>query len=77
MECIHCRGRMERSSAPFSIDRKGYHLSWDSIPAWVCTQCGEPYFEPTQVDVIQRTLTSLDQETAALLQSGGKTDSAA
>ncbi len=36
---------MKKGFAPFSADRKGYHISWDSIPTWVCTQCGEPYFE--------------------------------
>lgn len=37
MECLHCKGRMERKTAPFSLDRKEYHVSWDAIPAWVCT----------------------------------------
>ena len=45
MKCIHCSGRMKKSVAPFHIDRKGYHLSLDAVPAWVCTQCGEPLFE--------------------------------
>ena len=33
MECIHCKGRMVRGTAPFSLDRKGYHVSWDAVPA--------------------------------------------
>lgn len=45
MECIHCKGRMVRGVAPFSTDRKGYHVAWDAVPAWICHQCGEPYFE--------------------------------
>ena len=24
MECIYCKGRMVRGTAPFSLDRKGY-----------------------------------------------------
>ena len=43
MECMHCKGRMVRGTAPFSLDRNGYHVSWDAIPAWVCSQCGEPF----------------------------------
>jgi YgiT-type zinc finger domain-containing protein len=61
---------MVRSTAPFSSDRNGYHVAWDAIPAWVCTQCGEPFFESREVDIIQRALTELDRETAALASGG-------
>ncbi len=50
MKCIHCKRKMQRSSAPFHIDRKNYHLLLDSVPAWICTQCGEVYFEETEVN---------------------------
>jgi len=70
MNCIHCKGQMTRSFAPFSLDRKGYHVSWDAVPAWVCTQCGEPYFESREVDRIQKALKGLDQESAALTAAG-------
>jgi YgiT-type zinc finger domain-containing protein len=52
MECIHCKGRMKRGTAPFSMDRNGYHVSWDAIPAWVCSQCEEPFFESREVELI-------------------------
>ncbi|MEO7862458.1 MAG: YgiT-type zinc finger protein, partial [Nitrospirales bacterium] len=52
MECIHCKGRMGKGTAPFSLDRTGYYVSWDAVPAWVCTQCGEPYFESREVELI-------------------------
>lgn len=64
MQCIHCQGKMERSTAPFSVDRKGDHVSWDAIPAWVCTQCGEPYFESCEVERIQKALAALEREAA-------------
>jgi YgiT-type zinc finger domain-containing protein len=70
MECIHCKGKMARSTAPFSLDRKGYHVSWDAIPAWVCTQCGEPFFESREVELIQKALAALDRESAALVAAG-------
>ncbi len=66
MKCIHCKGEMERKTAPFQIDRKGYHLLFDAIPAWVCTQCGEAYFEEAEVDAIQEVLKKLDEETEHL-----------
>ena len=70
-ECVHCRGEMQRGSAPFSVDRSGYHVSWDALPAWVCTQCGEPYFEATVVEAIQKTLRGIDETTSALAIATG------
>ena len=61
MECLHCKGQMEPGTAPFSVDRRGYHVHWDAIPAWVCTQCGEPFFETREVNEIQRALDALDK----------------
>ena len=60
MECLHCKGRLVKGTAPFAIDHGGYHLHWDAVPAWVCTQCGEPLFEGREVDVIQETIKALD-----------------
>lgn len=67
MECLHCKGRLVKGTAPFSVDRGGYHLHWDAIPAWVCTQCGEPLFEGHEVDVIQEAIRALDRESEKLL----------
>jgi YgiT-type zinc finger domain-containing protein len=76
MECLHCKGRMERRTAQFSLDRKGYHVSWDAIPAWVCTQCGEPYFEAKEVELIQKALTAMEREGASLVGTApGSTNS--
>jgi YgiT-type zinc finger domain-containing protein len=70
MECIHCKGQMKRGTAPFGLDRNGYHVSWDAVPAWVCTQCGESFFEAREVDLIQNALRELDRESAALSTAG-------
>lgn len=69
MECAYCKGRMEKGTAPLTVNRKGYHAHWESIPAWVCVQCGEAYFEPRQVELIQKALSCLDRETDALVAS--------
>lgn len=65
MQCIHCRGDMKRAHAPFSVDRNGYHIRWDAVPAWVCEQCGESYFESAEVERIQRSLVALDGDVEA------------
>ncbi len=65
MECFHCKGKMVKGNAPFSADRNGYHISWESIPAWVCSQCGEALFEENEVNHIQKALQQIDRETVA------------
>jgi YgiT-type zinc finger domain-containing protein len=67
---MHCQGQMERGNAPFHIDRKGIHLSLDAVPAWVCRQCGEPFFEAQEVDCIQAILQAVDQHAERLRKTG-------
>ena len=74
MECVHCKSLMLRGNAPLSVTRNGYHVSWAAIPAWVCTQCGEPYFETREVELIQKALVDLDRR-SALLTGTALTDS--
>jgi len=57
---------MVKSSTSFHIDRPGLHLTLDEVPAWVCQQCGETYFEEKEVDSIQELLQTLDEKTRAL-----------
>ena len=69
MSCAHCGGRLRRGAAPFHADRAGYHVHWDAIPAWVCSQCGEAAFDSKEVDAIQAALSHLDAYTPQLSQS--------
>ena len=66
MECFHCKGLMKKYKTPFSIDRNGYHISWEAIPAWVCTQCGESLLEENEAKHIQKALEQIDYETYAI-----------
>lgn len=63
MECLYCQGKMERGITPFHVDRKGYHLTLDAIPAWVCMQCGEVYFEEAEIEAIQEVIRAIEQRT--------------
>jgi YgiT-type zinc finger domain-containing protein len=67
MKCVHCHAAMKRGTAPFEVDRHGYHLRFDAVPAWVCAQCGEPYFEEREVDRIQRAIKALDRQAGKIL----------
>jgi YgiT-type zinc finger domain-containing protein len=66
MECSYCKAQMKKGTAPFSINRNGYHISWDAISAWVCEQCGESLLETQEVNIIQSALAVLDRETVLL-----------
>lgn len=69
MKCMYCRGEMRQGTAPFHIDREGCHLTLDQVPAWVCVQCGEAYFEEQEVDAIQSLIRAIDEEVARLATS--------
>ena len=70
MKCVHCRGNMKKGTAPFHIDRKGCHLMLESVPAWVCEQCGEAYFEEKEVNAIQDLIQSIENKTQGLVAAG-------
>ena len=70
MKCVHCRGKMKEGTAPFHIDRKGCHLMLESVPAWVCEQCGEAYFEEEEVNAIQDLIQSIEHKTQGLVAAG-------
>jgi YgiT-type zinc finger domain-containing protein len=53
---------MEKTSVSYTIDRKGYHLFIEKIPAYVCTQCGERYFEEKEVQAIQEMLKTFEEK---------------
>jgi len=66
MKCMHCQGKMKHGKAPFEIEKNGYRLRLERIPAWICTQCGEIYFEERSVDSIQKVIQAVDRQTEQL-----------
>jgi YgiT-type zinc finger domain-containing protein len=66
MKWTYCKGEMRRGTGPFHIDREGCHVTLDQVPAWVCGQCGETYFEEQEVDTIQTLICAIDEKAAKL-----------
>jgi YgiT-type zinc finger domain-containing protein len=64
---MYCKGEMQKGSAPMHVDRPGCHLTLDNVPAFVCSQCGEAYFEGEAVDALQDLIRSIEQRSAALI----------
>jgi hypothetical protein len=54
MKCLYCQAPVERGTAEVRLNRNGYQLSWQSVPAWVCTRCEQPYFEPQDLEMVRR-----------------------
>ncbi len=61
LNCIMCNGRLERALIPYTVNRRGYHLYVEKVPAHVCTQCGEKYFDETEATAIQQALISFEK----------------
>lgn len=60
---------MKQGTAPLHIDRNGCHVTIDNVPAWVCQQCGEAYFEEQEVDAIQDLIRTIDKKANKLTLS--------
>jgi hypothetical protein len=59
MKCLRCNGPVERGAAPVSVERNGYRIVWVSVPAWICTRCELPYFEPREVERVRTAVKAL------------------
>lgn len=61
MECYVCKGDLKPGRTTYTVNRAGYHLLVDDVPAWICQQCGEPAFEEKAVETLQGLLTTIDE----------------
>lgn len=43
--CEFCQGKMERCAVRVRFPFRGETIYVDKVPAWVCTKCGEQYFD--------------------------------
>lgn len=68
MKCLICKGDLKRGEAPYTINRKNYHLIINNLPAWICENCSEPLFESEEVDVIQDIIKSTDDKLEKLVK---------
>ena len=59
MRCLRCQGPVERGTAAVRVERSGYRLAWEKVPAWVCSRCELAYFEPAEVETVRRALRNL------------------
>jgi len=66
MECVVCHGTFERGRTTYTVNRKGYHLIIDRVPAWICRQCGEVLFDEETIEAIQAMLCEVEKQAESL-----------
>jgi YgiT-type zinc finger domain-containing protein len=60
MECPHCQGSLRAGKTSYTVNRNGYHLIIDEVPALICEQCHDPLFTENAVRLVQRMIRTLD-----------------
>jgi len=66
LKCHFCGGQLVRTKVPYTVHRNGYHLVVDSVPGWLCKQCGETYFEEAAVNGIQKAVRTLEAKVPSI-----------
>jgi YgiT-type zinc finger domain-containing protein len=52
-ECNVCHGKIKFTLTNYTQPYKDQIVIVENVPAWVCEQCGETYFDPEVVERIQ------------------------
>lgn len=60
MDCPNCQGEVHPGSTSYTVNRNGYHLIIDDVPALVCDQCHDPLFAEDTVRLVQQMIRALD-----------------
>ncbi|MGA8265543.1 MAG: YgiT-type zinc finger protein [Ignavibacteriaceae bacterium] len=66
MVCLKCYCDTERKFSPFNIKRESFELTFKEVPSWVCPTCNEVYFDESDVEILHKTVTSLDEQSVKL-----------
>jgi YgiT-type zinc finger domain-containing protein len=69
MVCLKCYCDTERKFNPFTVKREGYVLTFKKVPSWVCPTCNEVYFDESDVKVLHKVISNLDEQTLKLKEA--------
>lgn len=56
--CNVCHGHVKHTTTTYTQEYEGRLIIVENVPAWVCEQCGETYFDPEVVERIQNLIWS-------------------
>ena len=66
MICQKCQKQLSVKNIPYNINRKGYDVILRDVPAFVCDECGEIFFDEKSVNQIQEMVKNLDDRYEAV-----------
>jgi len=70
--CSECKGKLRRKAISQEFEREGVTVKISGVKAWVCSQCGEIYFEPGAADRFSEAVNGLFKLAIAERQHKGK-----
>src|SRR5574341_2145056 len=70
--CSDCGGQVRRKTISQEFEREGIRIKISGVEAWVCSRCGEIYFEPEGADKLVQAANCLFALAVAGNQSKGR-----
>ena len=61
MNCFMCKGNLEEKKVNYVVDLDNTIIIIKGVPAKVCTQCGEQYFDDETAENIEKIVNQLKQ----------------
>ena len=61
MDCFICKGKLEEKKVNYIADLEDTIIIIKGVPAKVCTQCGEQYFDDETTENIERIVNQLKE----------------
>jgi len=59
MSCFKCKGELEKKKVNYMVDLENTIIIIKDVPAKVCTQCGEQYFDDQTSENIEKIVNKL------------------
>jgi YgiT-type zinc finger domain-containing protein len=70
--CSECKGRLRRKTISQEFEGEGLKVRIAGIKGWVCSRCGEIYFEPGAAQRLTEAVNSLFNLARAVDQHKGR-----
>lgn len=61
MDCFMCKGKLESKKVNYIVDLDNTIIIIKEVPAKVCTQCGEQYFDDETSKNIEKIVNQLKE----------------
>ena len=61
MECFMCKGKLEKKLVNYFLDLQHMMIIVKDVPANVCTQCGERFFDDEVMENLENIVNKLKQ----------------